>query len=340
MNIDSVNYDEVIDSRYVTARTDYRFALQNLVPLIDRLDIQRNIQSGKFYTRLQKDLIKGCIMPPITLAFIDEKGVKLDTPESIEEYVTRNIEDGFILDGIQRLNTLMRVSEEYREESFLSRTLYVNILICSSRDNLLYRMITLNNGQKPMSARHQIEILSANMFEFEESETPVLTEREIKKHKVKVAFNKADFIKGYLAYLANTTNIENQKIIEAKLDELIADRILDSEITDSEIEFSDVLKLINDLSTREELFVWFSNVNNLIGFCVGIRRSYEFIRGASIEDFWEGLNLFEEAFSSFDVSKIKLGRIRRNLVSYFIARYESLHTMEPLELVNVLSQVD
>ena len=33
-------------------------------------------------------------------------------------------------------------------------------------DRLLYRMITLNNGQKPMTARHQIEILASNIFDF------------------------------------------------------------------------------------------------------------------------------------------------------------------------------
>ena len=45
--------------------------------------------------------------------------------------------------------------------------LYANLLICESMDRLLYRMITLNNGQKPMSARHQIEILAGNIFDFD-----------------------------------------------------------------------------------------------------------------------------------------------------------------------------
>lgn len=207
-------------------------------------------------------------------------------------------------------------------------------------DNLLYRMITLNNGQKPMSARHQIEILTANLFEFEGSEMPIFTEREAKRLKIKVAFNKSDFIKGYLGFLANSTNIENQKIIEEKLDELIADKILESNITEDELEFSDVVGLINRFSTNEKIFKWFKNANNLIGFCVGIKSNFQTINETQTESFNDSIRLFEQAFESFNFSKIKVGRIRRNLVSYFIKNYSELSDVDVLDLVDTLSQVD
>lgn len=50
-------------------------------------------------------------------------------------------------------------------------------------DRLLYRMITLNNGQKPMSARHQIEILASNMFDFDK--LPILAVSEKNKSNKK-----------------------------------------------------------------------------------------------------------------------------------------------------------
>ncbi len=340
MNIHSVDYDKVIKSRYITAVTDYRYALNNLAPLIDRLDIQRNIQDSKFYSRLEKDLVKGCIMPPLTLAFIDEDAIKIEDPGELSTYLDENIKEGFILDGIQRLNTLQRTYKNAGEELNLDRSMYLNIVICSSMDNLLYRMITLNNGQKPMSARHQIEILTANLFEFEGAEIPIFTEREAKRLKIKVAFNKGDFIKGYLGFLANSTNIENQKIIEEKLDELIADKILDSNLTEDDLEFSDVVSLINRLSTNERIFKWFKNTNNLIGFCVGIKSNFPTLNELEIASFNDAIRLFEQAFESFNFSKIKVGRIRRNLVSYFIKHFEELKDVEVLDLVDTLSQVD
>lgn len=340
MNIHTIDYDKVIKSRYVTAVTDYKYALNNLVPLIDRLDIQRNIQDSKFYSRLERDLVKGCIMPPLTLAFIDQKAINIEDAETFSVYFNENIKEGFILDGIQRLNTLQRTFKKYDGELDLNRSLYLNIVICSSMDNLLYRMITLNNGQKPMSARHQIEILTANLFEFEGSEMPIFTEREAKRLKIKVAFNKSDFIKGYLGFLANSTNIENQKIIEEKLDELIADKILESNITEDELEFSDVVGLINRFSTNEKIFKWFKNANNLIGFCVGIKSNFQTINETQTESFNDSIRLFEQAFESFNFSKIKVGRIRRNLVSYFIKNYSELSDVDVLDLVDTLSQVD
>ncbi len=42
--------------------------------------------------------------------------------------------------------------------------------------------------------------------------------------------NKENLIKGYLAYISNSVNIDNQKIIEEKMNELIADKILNSNI--------------------------------------------------------------------------------------------------------------
>ena len=50
-------------------------------------------------------------MPPITVAFVMSED---DFPQSIEDckhYVETNIENAFVLDGIQRLNTLGRLQD-------------------------------------------------------------------------------------------------------------------------------------------------------------------------------------------------------------------------------------
>jgi hypothetical protein len=336
----SIDYDNVIESRYITAKTNYEFSIAHLIPLIDRLDIQRNVQSNKFYRRLENDLIKGCIMPPITLAFIDTSVMKQNVEIELETYVNDNVSNGFILDGIQRLNTLERTVKNHADDLDLKRVLFLNIIICSSMDNLLYRMVTLNNGQKPMSARHQIEILTSNLFDFQETGERILTEKDSKNLKISVSFNRADFIKGYLAFLSNSTNIENQKIIEDQMDALIADKILENSPEKNDIEYYDVIRLIDSLASNSENYKWFKNANNLIGFSVGIKKSYSEVFRLSIEEFENYIKNFEKAFSSFDYSKIKIGKMRRNLVEYFISNLDSLKDKEELELVDKLSQVD
>lgn len=339
MEIFSISFDKVINSSFITASSDYEFAISQLVPLIDRLDIQRNIQDSKFYKRLEKDLVKGCIMPALTLAFIDSVAIGINDKKQLMNYVLENINEGFILDGIQRLNTLQRTLKN-NQNLDLSRIIFINILICSSMDNLLYRMITLNNGQKPMSARHQIEILASNLFDFEDNDIFILTEKKDKRKKVKVKFNKADFIKGYLAFLANSTNIENQKIIEEKLDALIADKILESNITEDNLEFSDIVTEITRLCVNDKNLKWFKNGNNLIGFCVGVRNSLEIIKQTQAEEFERSIEKFEKSFKVFDISKIKVSRQRRNTANIFIQQYKELRNASENDIIDLLSQID
>lgn len=83
-----------------------------------------------------------------------------------------------------------------------NRVVFLNIIISNSQDKLLYRMITLNNGQRPMTARHQVEILTKEMFDFDDYENVVIrTEKEIDKKRIKHALKLSDVSKAYLAFL-------------------------------------------------------------------------------------------------------------------------------------------
>ena len=68
-----------------------------------------------------------------------------------------------------------------------------------------------------MSARHQIEILAGNIFDFDALPILSVTEKE-KKSKKKIdedTMNKESLIKGYLAYVSNSINIDNQKRVNS-----------------------------------------------------------------------------------------------------------------------------
>ena len=275
-------------------------------------------------------------MPNITVA-IKVEGEFPKEEEITVKYLEDNMKNAFILDGIQRLNTLSRID---RDKLDLKRVLYCNILISDSMDRLLYRMITLNNGQKPMSARHQIEILAGNIFDFDALPILSVTEKE-KKSKKKIdedTMNKESLIKGYLAYVSNSINIDNQKIIEEKMNELIADKILNSNIASKNGEFQDVVDYISKMMENEYLNGWFKVVNNFIGFAAAMNISYVVIQNLNSIELQEHVQLFEEVFSAIDVSKIKLGMARRRMVKFYFENYNKFSKYGFSDLLDVVSQ--
>lgn len=336
IKIYDVQFDDVIKSYYVTAGIDYEYALKKLVPLIDKLEFQRNPLRASFYKRLEEDIQSGCIMPNITVA-IKTSNMKLTTADVTEKYIDDNLGTAFILDGIQRLNTLNRINQFKLD---MNRTLYCNILISNSMDRLLYRMITLNNGQRPMSARHQIEILAGNIFDFDSLPILGITEKEkkAKKKKDEEGMNKESLIKGYLAYISNSINIDNQKIIEEKMNELIADKILNSNIADKNGEFQDVINFISNMLEDEYLYNWFKVVNNFIGFSAAMNIVFNQIQTLGKDALKDSILLFEEVFSAIDVSKVKLGMARRRMVKYYFENYSTFSNYGYSDLLDIISQ--
>lgn len=314
MNIYKKYKDLVIKSDVFIADITYSEALEKLHPLINRFESQRKLLDNKFYKRLERDIIEGCIMPPVTIAFVNKDNKKISDYES---YINHNIENAYILDGIQRLNTLKRTEDKDGFDG--TRVMFLNIIISPSKDKLLYRMITLNNGQKPMTPRHQIEILTQELFSFDDLNIIVQTEKEKADNPIIGSFNLGDISRGYLAFLTNNAHNENSKIIGEKMDQILVGRILDSEITESPIEFYDVLRIIDNLSYQNETNrKWLQTSNNLIGFSVGIKKSFETFIGLNPKDFQIEIEKFEEAFKAINPSKVNLGKIRRDFSENFI----------------------
>ena len=330
--------DEVLGAIYWVGRTNYQYAIDRLYPLIRSLGIQRGLQNPSFYSRLRNDLKVGCVIPPITLAFITD--ISLEKVD--ESFVNDNIQDGFVLDGIQRLNAINSASEEISDEdamrTFLHRTLHLNVIVSPSMDKLLYRMITLNNGQKPMSPRHQIDILSETIFDFESLTLKNQSHKERQKSVSRLSVQRSDIVKGYIAYLSGTTAIDNKLIIEEKMDSLIAERIIYSDISTQKYEFTDILECISGLCQKKEVNTWFVSSNNFIGFCVAARKNFEFIRGVSVEDFENIIIKFETIFSGFDKRKIKVGDFRRKMVAEYFGDLRKFLTQSESDVMLELSQ--
>ena len=143
-----------------------------------------------------------------------------------------------------------------------------------------------------------------------------------------------------MAFISNSTAIDNKKIIESKLDELIAKKIIESNVTEDDLEFGEVISLINRLCEDHFFKKWFDNVNSIIGFSVGIKKSYHLLQDVAINEFKNAILKFEKAFDSLNLSTIKLSRERRNLVRYFISRYDTLGGMDYLDLLDLFNEED
>lgn len=328
--------DEVLGAKYWIGQTTYKYAIENLYPLIQQLDIQRNLQNPSFYSRLRSDLKKGCIIPPVTIAFITGD----DQSEFDRNHINKHINEGFILDGIQRISAIHRAYTELEEterDIFSSRILHLNIIIAPSMDRLLYRMITLNNGQKPMSPRHQIDILSETMFDFENLSLRNQPHKSKQSSSSKLSAHRSDIIKGYIAFLSNTTAIDNKLIIEGKMDELIAERIIESNIPSEKYEFIEVLSWIADKCIDVDIRAWFFIGNNFIGFCVAARNNFDEIKTENIDSLKESIKRFEKIFSNFDKKKIKVGDYRRKMVSEYFGSLEKFKTESDSNVIIELS---
>lgn len=337
MDIYEIDSDDVIDAIVVSGSITYKEAIEKLVPLINKTEFQRKLQDKKFYEKLERDIVDGCIMPSITIAFIDKSITNNSKKEDITIFFEKNHSKSFVLDGIQRLNTLSRVKDS--KEINLDRKLYLNIVFSDSVDKLLYRMITLNNGQKPMTPRHQVEVMMANAFDFKKLGIEVQTEKE-RAVKIKMnSFNKSDLVQAYLAYMANSPIVDNKKIIQDKMDELIVNKIVSAEKVEKDSTFENVIKSLAKFQKSPVSLKWLKQANNLVGFAVGMKSSSKVIQKLSVEEFENAIRTFDKAFSDFNPSKIKLGKLRRELSYDYFKNFAKLKDLDSLELLEYFSEL-
>jgi hypothetical protein len=331
ITISHVDKDLVIDSWVLSGHCSYAHALEKLHPLIGRFEAQRKIQSQTFYERLRRDIIQGCIMPPITVAIVADDPNFAEHGFDFQRYINSHLDNGYILDGMQRLHNLSIVSTE---EGFdPNRKVYLSVVIAAKKDMLLYRMITLNNGQKPMSPRHQIEVLTQELFDFEDLEMEVQTEKERSERIVRGAFNLADISKGYLAFLTDNLHNDNNRIIAEKMDELIISKIMQAGPAQG-IQFQEILAMIDAFAEDQTAKSWLKTQNNLIGFCVGVKTSHNLLVEKTPREFGELCGRFDEAFKAINAAKVNLGKYRRELSFKYIRSLDELQNYEVNDLID------
>lgn len=185
MKIIDIELDERINGYCATITCTYEWYLAATTGSEANLTIQRGIiKDSKAYKTLRADLRRGCILPPIVLAISNITPISRLTPEAIKDLHQREAiiaeletqltdprpSDTYIIDGLQRTNALRQTLDEIGEVQqdrtrFLSRMIRVEIWLNIPFGAIAYRMLLLNAGQKPMSIKKQVEVLSMKLAE-------------------------------------------------------------------------------------------------------------------------------------------------------------------------------
>lgn len=184
--------------------------------VIDNNKLQRRKVSsnGSVYSLLKQDILDGCIFPPIVLATSNKfnKDDNEVTEEDIQTLIGSDLEKLKILDGLQRTHTLLEIKDSPHLKDYKLRVdLYVNI----SDIWIMYRMLTLNTGQTPMSLRQQIEMLYSNYANSNFGSINIIKQVDEESVKSINDFNYSDLVDGYNSYLeSNETPLDRYSLLE------------------------------------------------------------------------------------------------------------------------------
>lgn len=184
---------------------------------------RRRVQSSKsIYSLLKQDIVKGCVIPPIVLALTAINTQTKVNEGTLEKYIQEHKENLVILDGLQRTYSLLDLRSEYQNsddeemlQKVLAHRIRLEIYVGINRVGILYRMLTLNTGQTPMSLRQQIEMLYLDYAKVPLPGINLVREADKKQVMNKNEYNFREIIEGFNSYLErNELPIERADLLE------------------------------------------------------------------------------------------------------------------------------
>lgn len=186
---------------------------------------RRRVRSSKsIYSLLKEDLKRGCVIPPLVLAVTETDTIdfSIEKKSELVKYMKDNTENVIILDGLQRTHTIIAAEEEIKNENmsneiekYKSYKVRLEVYLGITKFGILYRMLTLNTGQTPMSTRHQIEMLYGNTVGKNVEGIELISETEGRALKSCTQFKFNDAIDGFTSYMQrNEFPIDRQELLE------------------------------------------------------------------------------------------------------------------------------
>ncbi|MDD1421978.1 hypothetical protein MEO40_23265 [Dolichospermum sp. ST_sed1] len=233
MKILSRIFDNRINAYNILTEIDISEYLEiaNFISKNNPLQRKRLKSYSSIYNLLKEDIKTGCTIPPIVLALSNDIEENIDIKNSDDDiiinYINCHKDKLIILDGLQRTHLLIDIDQDLRSKNnidalnkFYKHKLRFEIYLGIEKIGILYRMLTLNTGQSPMSIRHQIEILYSDYLdESISSEIKLLKEvdeaspHEIGEYRFEYRFN--DVIDGFTSYLLrDEASLDRRDLLE------------------------------------------------------------------------------------------------------------------------------
>lgn len=356
----SVDYDSRLSAFCVNCRCTYQTFLQITEGAELNLAIQRNIIGGtKTYRTLRADLKRGCILPPIVLALdkqvltqriITRGSVTPSELSVLGDKLSASIDqcEVYIIDGLQRTNAMRTAAKELESESledldlYLERKIRLEIWVGISFGAIAYRMLLLNAGQKPMSIKHQVEILSFKLRDDLSSiqGIDIFTSKEKRRRRQPGQFHLSVLAQSFQAWIQRQPNIDMTNTV---MEELLAESAIETlgaalSTRESDDAFKDLIRWIVD--TDQKLGVdnleFFGNDTVMLGLsaAVGEFGSDEDLRHdmmTALEILTKRLNsdgpsalsieLFNKLRRGIDSKKFNVGAATRDMVSKAFEQY-------------------
>ncbi|KAA5532400.1 hypothetical protein F0919_16550 [Taibaiella lutea] len=216
MEITSILEDQRIKSHNISVEFEFKEYLEIADNILNNNPFQRQRvkSSSSVYSLLRDDLKVGCIIPPIVLAItqkqflIPQNANKKELAKSFEAFIKSNTSNILILDGLQRTYTIIDAEEELLRNvdksainHFHHNRLRCEFYLGIDKIGILYRMLTLNTGQTPMSVRHQIEILYSDYLNHATDGIRLIKEIDEKGPRKKGEYSFKEIINGFTSYL-------------------------------------------------------------------------------------------------------------------------------------------
>lgn len=220
-----MDYQIIEDNRINARNYIVQMSLEDYYSLVkDRLNDneyqrKRVRNAGSIYDLLKQDLIRGCVMPPIVLAYCEP----IIGTDDVLSIIKTNPDNLKILDGLQRSFTIREIVKEYEsrgkdylETSPLQNLVRVEIYTGINKLGILYRMLTLNTGQTRMTTRHQIEIIYSDYKNNCHVEgVKLISETDEKSPRKLGEYHFRDVIEGFTSYVQdNYLTLDRMDILE------------------------------------------------------------------------------------------------------------------------------
>jgi hypothetical protein len=316
----------------VYGQADIQTYLDMIGSNFDDFTIQRKRENHRAYSRLKADITKGAQLPAITLALKPDtvgdyvKAIKAKDLKSIQSQLIKKPQL-HILDGLQRSYILKDIEAENFKFN-PEQKLLLEFWFESNIKVLIYRIIVLNAGQKPMSMRHQVELLFETIVHKLKKDIPhlsILKEKEEDRRFKPREYQLARLVSAYHCYLLKTPEVTKESIVTQQLLEEDLFSITEDQAEETFVQFEELLRQYCKIDDSICRVYQSTPENREKGIPVGL-------------GWWGGenvMNSFFAAVADFSSDKERSARAKKALIKLEQLLSKSEEGADPLGLASL-----